>query len=169
MTQSGGHIDVESELGRGSTVSVLLPMVEEESSKPAARDGGRGVPPGQETVLLAEDEPLVRHVAVQVLRRLGYDVLEASSGAHALRIAEERRDVAIDLLVTDVVMPIMGGRELAKCFVELHPESAVLYTSGYTDDAILRHGVHEQATHFLPKPFTPSELATKVREALDKS
>lgn len=121
-----------------------------------------------ETVLLVEDEDVVRNLCVQVLERLGYKVLYASNGAASIGIAQEYGD-RIDLLMTDVVMPGMNGSELATRLVILHPETRVLFTSGYTDDAIVHHGVLDAGVSFIGKPYTPSALARKLREVLDKA
>jgi CheY-like chemotaxis protein len=121
---------------------------------------------GSETILLVEDEPAVRALTRRVLQRYGYDVLEAASGDEALALAE-RRPGEIHLLVTDVVMPGMSGREVAQRIARTRPSTAVLYTSGYTPDAIMQHRVIAAGAPFLQKPFTPAALAAKVREVLD--
>ena len=119
-----------------------------------------------ETILLVEDAPRVRAVVREILEIQGYEVIEAGQGAEALALAAGHEG-PIHLLITDVVMPEMSGRELAKRLVPLRPEMNVLYISGYTDDAIVRHGVLEAGMALLPKPFTPDALAAKVREILD--
>ena len=121
---------------------------------------------GTETLLVAEDEPAVRALTCHVLRAAGYTVLEAGEGEEAVRVAE-RHAGPIDLLVTDVVMPGLGGRELAERLAGRHPGLRVLYLSGYTDDAVVRHGVREAQVAFLQKPFTTAGLAVKVRDVLD--
>jgi DNA-binding response OmpR family regulator len=121
---------------------------------------------GAETVLLVEDAARVREVVREILEMSGYRILEARHGAEALEISQ-RHDGPIHLMVTDVVMPQMSGRELAQRLLPLRPEMRVLYMSGYTDDAIVRLGVLEAGTAFLSKPFTPDALAAKVREVLD--
>ncbi len=125
----------------------------------------RPPPGGTETVLLVEDEDSVRALTRHVLAGLGYSVLEAADGDEALRVAGKHKD-AIHLLITDVVMPGLGGRQLAERILALHPAANVLYVSGYTDDAIMRHGVLEEQVHFLQKPFSPQALSFKVREVL---
>ncbi len=165
VKHSGGHIEVESQAGRGTTFRVYLPRAED-SSQAARPDGAGAVPRGSETILLAEDEDAVRALACQVLRSSGYAVLEASDGAQALWLAGEYRE-PIDLLVTDVVMPGLDGRGLAERLQALRPGIKALYLSGYTDDAVVRHGVSREEVHFLQKPFSAAGLARKVREVLD--
>ena len=123
-------------------------------------------PRGAETVLLVEDDAGVRVLACHVLAGCGYDVLEAAGGDEALRVAE-RYGGPIHLVVTDVVMPGAGGRAIAEQVVARHPAARVLFVSGYTDDAVLRHGVLREGVNFLQKPFSPVALAFKVREVLD--
>ena len=168
VERSGGFIDVESELGRGTTFRIYLPR---DRGKPAP--GTSPAPPtrrtrGMETVLLVEDEDAVRAFTRIVLQNHGYAVLEARHAGEALLLCEERRE-PIHLLLTDVVMPDMSGRQLAERLSKLQPGMKVLYVSGYTDDAIVRHGVVRDGLPFLPKPFAPEALARKVREVLDQS
>jgi CheY-like chemotaxis protein len=165
VQQSGGHVWVYSEPGRGTTFKVYLPRVDlEVEAAPAAA----AVPVGREVVLLVEDEPTVRLLARRTLQRAGYQVIEAEKGETGLRLAAEHAG-PIDLLLTDVVMPGGGGRELAERLLADRPDTRVLYMSGYTDDAVLRHGLLEAGVRFLEKPFTPSGLLRKVREVLDES
>ncbi len=166
VKQSGGHIWVYSEPGRGTTFKIYFPRVEEKAESVDAGAGVAQTLQGTETILLVEDEEVVRDVASRILDHYGYTVLEARSGAQALRICEEHKG-PIHLLVTDVVMPQMSGRQLAEQLAELRPQIKVLYVSGYTDNAIVHHGVLEEGTAFLGKPFTPEALARKVREVLD--
>jgi len=123
---------------------------------------------GSGTILLAEDEEIVRKLVRVVLETYGYRVLEAASGGTALLICQQHQE-PIDLLLTDVVMPEMSGRELANRLAQLHPEMKVLFMSGYTDDAIVRHGVVEEEVLFIQKPFAPDDLARKVKEVLGSS
>ena len=166
VKQSEGHIWVYSEPGQGTTFKIYLPRIEEalESSKRVS------IPAeslqGSETILLVEDEDVVREPVRRVLSQNGYTVLEARHGGEALQVCEQHEG-PIHLLVTDVVMPRMSGRELAERLASLHPGMKVLYISGYTDNAIAHRGVLEPGTAFLQKPFTPYALALKVRQVLD--
>jgi signal transduction histidine kinase/CheY-like chemotaxis protein len=167
VRQSGGHIWVHSEPGQGTTLKICLPVVAEEPEREAppleAVGGGRR---GAETVLLVEDAPRVREVVREILEMNGYRVLEAKHGQDAIELTERHKG-SIQLMVTDVVMPQMSGRELAQHLARTRPDMRVLFMSGYTDNAIVRHGVLEPGTAFLSKPFTPDALAAKVREVLD--
>jgi PAS domain S-box-containing protein len=167
VKQSGGNICVYSGPGKGTTFKIYLPRVDEPLEKLRERVGGKEIPRGKETILIVEDEEEVRKLAVRVLERQGYKVFEASQGLDAFLIAEEYKGL-IHLLVTDVVMPKMGGRELADRIAEICPEIKVLYMSGYTDNAIVYHGVLEEGMEFIQKPFTVEGLARKVREVLDR-
>ncbi len=166
IQQSGGTIRVESEPGRGATFRIYLPRVVEEAG--AAQDAapGRGALTGHETVLVVEDEPVVRALEQEVLSAHGYHVLVASSAHEALR-AEQACLEPIALLITDVVMPGPSGRELAQEFVRRRPRARVLYVSGYANDAFVNRGLLQPGTWFLQKPFSPEGLAGRVREILD--
>jgi two-component system cell cycle sensor histidine kinase/response regulator CckA len=169
VKQSGGHIWVYSEPGRGTTLKICLPAVAAELEDVDVVDVPAIVETpaaGAETVLLVEDAARVREVVREILEMSGYRILEARHGVEAIEISE-RHDGPIHLMVTDVVMPQMSGRELAQHLAPLRPDMRVLYMSGYTDDAIVRHGVLEADTAFLSKPFTPDALAAKVRGVLD--
>jgi PAS domain S-box-containing protein len=165
VRQSGGLISVSSEPGNGATFKVYLPAVERVSDVPYATKP-RADLRGSETILLVEDDEQVRTFAATCLRELGYRVLPALSPAEAIVQAAEFT-APIELLLTDVVMPGMGGRALAAQLLERHPGMRVLFMSGYTDDAIVRHGVLESGMAFLQKPITPALLATRTREVLD--
>ena len=168
VKQSGGSIEVYSKIGKGTTFKIYLPRVEEQVVKPAKDDLPTDLAGGTETVLVVEDEGLLRNLCVQILEQLGYRVLQARSGAEAIAEVQGYGD-RIDLLLTDVVMPGMNGSELATQLVPHHPGMKVLFTSGYTDDTITRHGVLDEGVSFIGKPYTPSALARKVREVLDKA
>jgi CheY-like chemotaxis protein len=168
VKQSGGFIWVYSEPNQGATFKVYLPRVYEALDvvppSPPASAPARGV----ETILLVEDEAPLRKVVHQILTRQGYLVLASSGGEEALRLARSHPG-AIDLIATDVIMPGLGGRELVERLLALHPEASVLFMSGYTDDAVVHHGILERGTAFLQKPFSAAVLARKVREVLDSS
>jgi PAS domain S-box-containing protein len=167
IKQFGGNIEVYSEQGFGTTVKVYLPRVSDavtEKINPIAAE----MPKGTERILLVEDEQLVRQLSREILEECGYTVHEAADGFEALEICEQN-DCKFDLLMTDVVMPKMGGRELAEKLTARLPDLRILFTSGYTDDAVVRHGVIEVGTNFIQKPFTPGSLAKKVRELLGVS
>jgi two-component system cell cycle sensor histidine kinase/response regulator CckA len=165
VKQSGGYVTVSSTPARGSAFTVYLPRVDDPVSVPASPQAAepRG---GGETVLLVEDEAGVRNLARRALERFGYRVLEAGNGDAALGLARGTPG-QIDLLLTDVVMPGMGGRELAQRLTRERPETRVLYTSGHTDTAVLHDEIRDAVVAFLPKPYTPEDLARKVREVLD--
>jgi signal transduction histidine kinase len=165
VKQSDGYIWVESEPGHGSAFYTLLPRVPE----PAEREALQEVfdfRSGGETILLVEDDPALRKMAAEVLRDNGYRVLTAPSGADAMQIAAEHPG-PLDVLLTDVVMPGMTGRELADQIVARYPRTRILYMSGYTDDAVGNHGLHGQTLRVLQKPFTHDALVRHVREALE--
>jgi len=167
IRQSGGSIWVYSEPGRGTTFKIYLPRIEGPVAESEETRGEPESPGGTETLLVVEDDELVRKLTCEALRHYGYQVLEAANGREAL-LACEKLQGPVSLMITDVVMPQMSGRELADRLHQLHPEMRVLYMSGYTDDAVIRHGLSDTAMFFLQKPFTPSALAIKVREVLDR-
>ena len=167
VKQSGGYVRVESEPGKGAAFKVFLRRLE------AGADEIEHVlhiveerPRGSETVLLVEDEEVVRNLVREILEGNGYTVIEARNGAEALELGRRFKG-PIHLLVTDVVMPKMSGRELAERLVTIHRETRILYMSGYTDGAIGHHGVLDPDTEFLQKPFSFDELAQKVRKVID--
>ncbi|HEV7745398.1 MAG TPA: PAS domain S-box protein [Pyrinomonadaceae bacterium] len=166
VKQSEGNVWVYSEVGQGTTFKVYLPRVDDAAPIETDSETAVNMKRGRETVLLAEDEEPVRRLTKTILESNGYQVLEAMSGAQALSIYKDHAG-PVNLIVTDVVMPRMGGRELAESLKTLSPKIKVLYVSGYTDDAIVRHGLLDQKMAFLQKPFTPDALLRKVREVLD--
>jgi CheY-like chemotaxis protein len=166
VESTGGCIDVSSEPGRGTTFKVYLPLSEgtpEPSPEVANGAAPRG---GNETILLVEDDEIVRELGVTVLSSEGFRVLAARNGAEALKLASSER---IDLVLTDVVMPGMSGREFVSRFLESSPDVRVLYTSGYTKGSIKSVDAISDHADFLEKPFTPKSLVAKVREVLDRT
>jgi CheY-like chemotaxis protein len=169
VRQSEGSVEVHSEEGKGTTFRIFLPRVQEEleDSKTQSDEGPVALAQGTETVLVVEDEETVRNLCIRFLERFGYTVLHASDGEAALAIAREYGG-RIDLLMTDVVMPGMNGRELADQLAAFHPETKVLLTSGYTDSVIVHQGVLDEGLAFIGKPYSISDLAGKVREVIDR-
>jgi CheY-like chemotaxis protein len=165
VKQSGGDVWVHSELGRGTTFKVYLPRVSEaaqarRATRTAAKRGGT------ETILVVEDEATVGQLAARGLRAAGYTVISADNAHDAITLLA-RHDGHVDLMLTDLVMPGMSGRALAEHLASRRPTTKVLYTSGYTDDPLLRLGVLEESAQFIAKPYTLTELTRKVREVLD--
>ncbi|MDP6452840.1 MAG: PAS domain S-box protein [SAR202 cluster bacterium] len=167
VKQNGGHISVDSELGKGTTFTIYMPRVQESSKVLQPVETPRDLFVGTETVLLVEDEPAVRRLTVRALTRQGYKVLEAVNGEDAIKLIENDTDDDIDLLLTDVVMPVMGGRELAEHFRSARPDGKVLYMSGYFDDMAKGGGIQEPEGGFMQKPVTMIEMSLKVRALLD--
>jgi CheY-like chemotaxis protein len=167
VKQAGGDIWVYSELGKGTTFKLYFPLVLEPASDAAA--GGVPADPeaGHETILLVEDEQGVRELTARMLNLMGYTVLTATSGAEALALAAAHEG-SIDLLLTDVVMPNMGGARLAEELRRRRPETKVVFVSGYTENTISDHGALDAGVEFLAKPFGREALARKLRQALSK-
>ena len=166
VKQSGGSIWVYSEVGRGTTFKIYLPRVDEVIQSPLLTPETESELQGSETILVVEDAGAVRLLMRTTLEARGYTVVEAGMSEDAVAILQQAAQ-PIHLLLTDVVMPGMSGRELAEVVKAYHRGIRVLYTSGYTDDAVLRHGVLEPGSHFIQKPFRPIDLVRKVREVLD--
>ena len=170
VRQSGGHIDVSSELGRGTTFKIYFPRIGQPLPIAVSPASKTEVPSrGMETILVVEDEPSLRHVAELILKTRGYNVLTAPNGEDALRVADKHQGEGIALVVTDVIMPGMSGKTMADRLRTTSPHLKILFTSGYTDDVIAHHGVLEEGIAFLPKPYTVPTLTRKVRELLDAS
>ncbi|PYV43796.1 MAG: hybrid sensor histidine kinase/response regulator [Acidobacteria bacterium] len=167
VKQSGGNIWVYSELGRGATFKIYLPHVEEAVVPVEAKLSSAETKKACETILVVEDEEVIRRLVCSILQEHGYTLLDARNGSEALMISE-RHAGPIHLMLTDVVMPQMGVRELTQAIARSRPQTRVLYVSGYTDDAIIHHGVLDEGMHFIQKPFTTVALSRKVREVLDQ-
>jgi two-component system cell cycle sensor histidine kinase/response regulator CckA len=168
VKQCGGHIDVYSKLGKGTIFKIYFPRVELDLKTPTfPLAKGTAMPRGTETILFVEDEPAVRQLACGILVTLGYNVLRATNGQEGLDLARKQEGEPIRLVVTDVIMPQMGGKVMADWLKATYPDLKVLFTSGYTDDALAEHGILEPGIQFLPKPYTLAALAGKVREVLD--
>ncbi|OGP71453.1 MAG: hypothetical protein A2W09_05795 [Deltaproteobacteria bacterium RBG_16_50_11] len=167
VKQSGGNIWVYSEPDQGTTFKIYLPRVDEPLTESREKILKEELPRGKETILIVEDDEEVRKLAAQILEGQGYKVLRASGGSEALDLFEKKEE-PIHLVLSDVVMPGMSGRELAKRFMLIHPKIKVVYMSGYTDHAIVHRGFLEEGVDYVQKPFTVDGLARKVREALDR-
>ncbi len=166
IKQSGGHIAVYSEPGHGTTFKIYLPCADESRVPPVSPSLRlKATPRGQGTVLLVEDEDMVRTIGKEILQEQGYTVLEARHGREALDLTEKEME-SVQLTVTDVVMPEMDGRDLAQHLLRRKPDMKVLYVSGYTNNAAIRNGLLPPGTAFLEKPFTPESLIRKVHEVL---
>jgi signal transduction histidine kinase len=170
VNQCGGHIEVSSEVGQGSTFKIYFPRVDQPLtlSSSASPFSAYSLPRGTEILLLVEDDPSVRQLACLVLENQGYRVLRASSGLEGIRVAQELKDQVIDLVITDVIMPRMGGREMAELIRKGMPRVKLLFTSGYPDDTADDPGFPTPSVAFLAKPYTPAQLARRVRGLLDE-
>ena len=168
VKQSKGHVRIYSEVGQGTSVKLYLPRADAESVAEAAPSGDAPPAGGTEKVLLVEDDDMVRENAAAMLSGLGYTVVMARNGPEALALIERTND--FDLLFTDVVMPGgMNGRELAEAALKLRPALPVLFTSGYTENAIVHHGRLDRGVHLLAKPYRRQDLAAKIRDVLRKN
>ena len=166
VKQSTGSIRVYSEPGQGTTFTIYLPRVDEAVETNTSPQGEPDLSQNNETVLVVEDEDMVRELTVRILRRLGYKVIEAHNAEEALQIEQNYQDGVIHLLLTDVVMPNMNGIELAEKLQERHRDLKIIFMSGYTNKVIINHGILNAKHQFIQKPFTASDLASKVRAAL---
>ena len=167
VKQSEGYIDCRSALGKGTTFTIYLPLTREEADKPRVAESGTAAPRGTETILIVDDDRAVRSAARIALEAAGYVVIEAAGGEEALS-GVRARGLDVALLVTDVVMPRMGGKEMARRLQQVCPKARVLYASGYTGDVISQQGILEAGSDYLQKPFSSAELLTKVRGMLDR-
>jgi CheY-like chemotaxis protein len=167
VKQHQGSIGVYSEPNKGTVFKIYLPRVEDEVEETAINRAVSEWPSGVETILVVEDEQIVREMVVKLLKRLGYNVLEAQNGGEALMLSE-KHTAPIHLLLTDVVMPGLSGREVAERLNLIHPEMKVLFTSGYTGNIIVDHGVLRKELSFIGKPYSPEALAKKIREVLER-
>jgi CheY-like chemotaxis protein len=167
VKQTGGDIWVYSEPGQGTTFKLYFPRVFEPLSDSEGGDPSATKRSGGETILVVEDEQAVRDLTVRILQQLGYTILTAASGAEALEVSQAHAG-SIDLLLTDVVMPHMSGRQLADHLRQSRPTTKVLFLSGYTENTVVHHGVLDAGVDFLPKPFSRENLSKKLREVLAK-
>jgi two-component system cell cycle sensor histidine kinase/response regulator CckA len=167
VQQCGGHINVESELGRGTNFRIYFPRIEKPVNAVARALHDGPLPSGTETLLVVEDEPAIRNLARGVLEDRGFEVLCASNGQDGLHVASKHKGAPIRLVVTDVIMPLMSGEVMADQLKALDPNLRILFTSGYTDDAMIARRVTETGVDFLPKPYTSAALVRKVRHMLD--
>ncbi len=173
VQQSGGFITVHSELGKGTLFQIHFPCIQQQpalaaaAAAPPPSPASDPLPRGTETLLVVEDDPSVRHLAVEVLKNQGYHVLPAFNGQDGLNLAQAHQGPPIRLVITDVVMPVMGGKVMSEWLKITYPGLKILFTSGYTDDVISHHGVLDAGVDFLPKPYTPATLTRRVRDLLN--
>ncbi len=168
VKQHRGFIEVDSTLGKGTTFSIYFPLVRMKAEPIQPSSILDDLPKGKETILVVEDESMVRRIATRILARLGYNILSAENGPEALTQIEKYTG-SIDLLLTDIIMPDMNGRELARKIQEISKKVKIIYTSGYSKDVIAQRGILEKGLEFLAKPYTPQTLALKVRHVLDST
>ena len=167
VKQAGGHVEVYSEVNVGTSFKIYLPRANKGMASTDDADLSTPILRGTESILLVEDEPSLLGLLQQTLVDCGYSVSTAGGGNEALRSLQDNRNDAFELIVTDVVMPVMGGRQMVEQLVARYPKAKVLYMSGYTDDAVVRHGILHEQVSYLQKPFSPAAFARKVREVLD--
>jgi len=167
VRQSKGHLRVQSEEGKGTTIEVYLPRVPAPPAPPYKKPSTKKVRGGTETILILEDDVSVRHISVRMLRALGYEVIEAANSSDARQLLAENGGRRVDLLLTDLIMPQMSGRRFADALRVLHPSIKVMFISGYLEESLQPGDRCEPGMFFLPKPFDAEQLASKVREALD--
>ncbi len=167
VKQNKGHINVSSELGAGTTFRIYLPRHRDKTDRLPDKERETTAPRGRETILLVEDESAILRMTAMMLQREGYTVVSAGTPGEAIRLANEHAGT-IHLLMSDVVMPEMNGRELAKSILSLYPDMKCLFMSGYTADVIAHRGVLDESVNFIQKPFSRKELAGKLREVLDR-
>jgi CheY-like chemotaxis protein len=169
IKQSGGYINVRSEPGRGTTFEIYLPRVEPQVKPPHQCSGLSDMPRGGETILLVENDPVLKEMVEDLLRQLGYAVLAAVNGSEALSLSRQCQSEPVDLLFTSVTLMDMSGKELADRFRAVYPHARILFTSACNENTTLIQGVLDQGVGLLQKPFTPSTLARKLREVLDQT
>lgn len=167
IKQHSGSIEVYSEIDRGTTFKVYFPVVNQKVDEIEKVTVFENLPKGNETILVVEDVKMVRNIAKKTLNRLGYSVVEAYDGRNALEVVKNLQN-QIDMVLTDVIMPNMNGKELSDEILKLYPEMKILFTSGYTDNVISQHGVIGDGAQFISKPYSPNDLAYKVRDVLDR-
>lgn len=168
VRQSGGYVRVRSELGRGTTFDILLPRAAKSHHVVSINSGIEDLPRGSETIMVVEDDGDARRVVRSILQLQGYSVLEAENGPEAISLATQHGG-DIDLLLSDVVLPGMTGRQIWEAMRAMRRAIRVLFVSGYPEETLQRHGIDRDGVGFVQKPFSPSTLATKVRAALDRA